>query len=74
MTIEEKKMIVRSVKLSNYEMNTLIDAGATLKRIFGRLTSKDNLSRCYNILSELECLIEEAGDNNNCIIEFKEDN
>ena len=73
MTINEKKMTVKAVQLSGYEMSTLRDGRKTLNLIFNRLASKDNLTRCYNIISELDLLIEELEENNNSLLEFKED-
>lgn len=73
MTINEKKMILKSVQLSGYEMGTLKEAKKTLNMIFARLTSKDNMTRCYNIITELDCLIEELDANNNNILEFIEE-
>ena len=73
MIINETKMFVRAVQLSGYEMSTLQDARKTLNLTFNRLTAKDNLTRCYNIISELDSLIEELEENNNSLLEFKED-
>ena len=73
MIINETKMFVRGVQLSGYEMNTLTDARKTLNLLFNRLTSKDNMTRCYNIISELDLLLEELEKNNNSLLEFRED-
>lgn len=73
MTINEKKMIVKSVQLSGYEMETLRDARLTLNLLFGRLTAKDNITRAANILSSIDNLIEELEENNNSILEFTEE-
>lgn len=73
MTINETKMTVKAVQLSGYEMNTLKDAKLTLNLLFGRLTSKDNITRAANILNGLEALIEELEENNNSILEFSEE-
>lgn len=73
MIINETKMFVRAVQLSGYEMSTLKDARKTLNLLFNRLTSKDNMTRCYNIISELDSLLEELEENNNNLLEFKED-
>ncbi len=70
MTINETKMLVKAVQLSGYEMNTLKDAKLTLNLLFGRLTSKDNITRAANILNGIESLIEELEENNNSILEF----
>lgn len=70
MTINETKMIVKAVQLSGYEMNTLKDAKLTLNLLFGRLTSKDNITRAANILNSIESLIEELEANDNSILEF----
>lgn len=74
MTVNEKKMTVKAVKLSGYEMNTLKDAKGTLKLLFGRLMAKDNITHVANMFNDLEGLIEELEDNNNSIIEFIEEN
>lgn len=74
MTIEERKMLVRSVTLSTYEVDTLKDAKGTLTILFGKLTSKDNITHIAHILNELEALIQELDENENHIMEFKEDN
>lgn len=73
MTINETKMLVKAVQLSGYEMNTLKDAKLTLNLLFGRLTSKDNITRAANILTGIEALIEELEENNNSILEFSEE-
>lgn len=73
MTINETKMTVKAVHLSGYEMSTLKDAKQTLKMLFGRLTAKDNITHVANMFNDLEGLIEELEDNNNSIIEFKEE-
>lgn len=73
MVINETKMFVRAVQLSGYEMSTLRDGRKTLNLLFNRLTSKDNMTRCYNIISELDNLLEELEENNNSLLEFKED-
>lgn len=70
MTINETKMTVKAVQLSGYEMNTLKDAKLTLNLLFGRLTSKDNITRAANILNGIEALIEELEENDNSILEF----
>ena len=70
MTIDERKMIVRSVTLSPYEVKTLHDAKGTLNLLFGRLTAKDNITHVAHILNELESLISELDDNANGILEF----
>lgn len=70
MTINEKKMIVKSVALSNYEMDTLRDAKKTLTMLFGRLTSKDNVNHVAAMITDLEQLLEELEENSNQIIEF----
>lgn len=72
MKINETKMTVKAVQLSAYEMGTLKEARKTLNMIFARLTSKDNMTRLYNIITELDCLIEELDTNNNSILEFIE--
>lgn len=74
MTIDETKMTVKAVQLSAYEMGTLKEAKKTLNMIFSRLSAKDNITRCYYILSGLNCLIEELEENNNSILEFIEEN
>lgn len=73
MTINERKMTVKAVRLSSYEMSTLKDAKLTLNLLFGRLTAKDNITRAANILNGLEALIEELEENNNSILEFSEE-
>lgn len=73
MIINERKMSMRAVQLSGYEMSTLKDAKLTLNLLFGRLTSKDNITRAANILNGLEALIEELEENNNSILEFSEE-
>lgn len=73
MIINEKKMIMKAVQLSGYEMNTLKDAKLTLNLLFGRLTAKDNITRAANILQGIEALIEELEENNNSILEFSEE-
>lgn len=73
MIINETKMFVRAVQLSGYEINTLTDARKTLNLLFNRLTSKDNMTRCFNIISELDNLLDELEENNNSLLEFKED-
>ena len=73
MTINETKMTVKAVQLSGYEMNTLKDAKLTLNLLFGRLTSKDNITRAANILNGIEALIEELEENDNSILEFSEE-
>lgn len=70
MTINEKKMLVKSVQLSNYEMDTLLDAKKTLEMLFGRLAAKDNVNHVAAMLTDLEQLLEELTENNNQIIEF----
>ena len=70
MIINEKKMLVKSVQLSNYEMDTLRDAKKTLNMMFGRLTAKDNVNHVAAMLTDLEQLLEELTENNNQIIEF----
>ena len=74
MTTEERKMLVRSVTLSAYEVDTLKDAKVTLTTLFGKLTAKDNITHIAHILNELEALIQELVENDNHIMEFKEDN
>lgn len=71
MTINEKKMLVKSVQLSNYEMDTLLDAKKTLEMLFGRLAAKDNVNHVAAMLTDLEQLLEELKTNNNQIIEFE---
>ena len=73
MTINETKMTVKAVQLSGYEMNTLKDAKLTLNLLFGRLTSKENITRAANILNGIESLIEELEENDNSILEFSEE-
>lgn len=73
MTINERQMTVKSVHLSEYEMETLRDAKLTLNLLFGRLTANDNITRAANILSSLDDLIEELEENDNSILEFKEE-
>lgn len=73
MIINETKMTMKAVQLSGYEMSTLKDAKLTLNLLFGRLTSKDNITRAANILNGLESLIEELEENNNSILEFSEE-
>ena len=70
MTINEKKMLVKSVQLSNYEMDTLRDAKKTLEMLFGRLAAKDNVNHIAAMLTDLEQLIDELTKNSNQIIEF----
>lgn len=70
MTINEKKMLCKSVQLSNYEMDTLRDAKKTLTMMFGRLISKDNVNHVAAMLTDLEQLLEELEKNGNQIIEF----
>ena len=70
MTINEKKMLVKSVQLSNYEMDTLRDAKKTLMMLFGRLISEDNVNHVSAMLTDLEQLIKELEENRNQIIEF----
>jgi hypothetical protein len=70
MVINETKTKVTAVQLSGYEMNTLNDAKKTLNMLFNKVTSRDNETRCYNILVELDGLIEELEENNNSILEF----
>lgn len=71
MTINEKKMLVKSLQLSNYEVDTLRDAKKTLTMMFGRLISKDNVNHVAAMLTDLEQLLEELKTNNNQIIEFE---
>lgn len=73
MTINEKKMTMKAVQLSDYEINTLKDAKYTLRMLFSRLTAKDNISHVVNMFNDLEGLIEELEDNNNSILEFTEE-
>lgn len=73
MTLNEKKMTVKAVQLSGYEMSTLKDAKQTLKILFGRLSARDNINHVANMFNDLERLIEELDDNNNSIIEFSEE-
>lgn len=73
MTINETKMTVKALQLSAYEMGTLKEARKTLNMIFNRLTSSDNMTRLYNIISGLDTMIEEMDANDNSILEFKED-
>lgn len=70
MTINEKKMLVKSVQLSHYEMDTLRDAKKTLEMLFGRLAAKDNVNHVAAMLTDLEQLIEELEKDGNQIIEF----
>lgn len=70
MTINEKKMIVKSVALSTYEMDSLRDAKKTLTMLFGRLASKDNINHVAAMITDLEQLLEELEENSNQIIEF----
>ena len=71
MTINEKKMLVKSLQLSNYEVDTLLDAKKTLTMMFGRLTAKDNVNHVAAMITDLEQLLEELKTNNNQIIEFE---
>ena len=73
MIINEKKMTVKAVQFSGYEVSTLKDAKQTLKMLFGRLTARDNITHVANILNGLEALIEELEENNNSILEFTEE-
>ena len=73
MTINETKMKLTSVQLSGYEMETLKEAKKTLNMLFNKVTSRDNETRCYNILVELDGLIEELEANKNSILEFHEE-
>lgn len=73
MTFNEKNMKMTSIQLSDYEMSTLKDAKKTLNLVFNRLTAKDNLNRCFGILSGLDDLIEELEANDNSILEFHEE-
>lgn len=73
MIINKKNMVVHSVTLSGYEMASLLEAKRTLTMLFGKLTAKENTTSIYNILSALDCLIEELEDNNNSILEFHEE-
>ena len=70
MTINEKKMLVKSLQLSNYEVDTLRDAKKTLNMMFGRLISKDNVNHVAGMLTDLEQLLDELETNGNQIIEF----
>ena len=70
MTINEKKMLVKSVQLSNYEMDTLHDAKKTLEMLFGRLMAKDNVNHVAAMITDLEQLLKELEENGNQIIEF----
>lgn len=70
MTINEKKMLVKSVLLSGYEMGTLRDAKGTLNLIFAKVTAKENITRIAHILQDMEDLIEELEENGNSILEF----
>lgn len=70
MTINEKKMLVKSLQLSNYEVDTLLDAKKTLNMMFGRLISKDNVNHVAGMLTDLEQLLKELENNGNQIIEF----
>lgn len=71
MTINEKKMVVKSLQLSNYEVYTLIDAKKTLNMMFSRLVAKDNVNHVAAMLTDLEQLLEELKTNGNQIIEFE---
>ena len=73
MTINETKMTMKAVQLSDYEMSSLKDAKLTLNLLFGKLTAKDNITRAANILNGLEALIEELEENDNSILEFTEE-
>lgn len=73
MTINETKMTVKALQLSGYEMGTLKEARKTLNIIFNRLTSSDNMTRLYNIISGLDVMIEELEANDNSILEFHEE-
>ncbi len=73
MTINEKKMNVRSVQLSSYEMASLRDTKAVLTVLFGKLTAHDNITHVAGMLTDMEMLIDELETNNNQIIEFLED-
>ena len=73
MTVNKNKMNVTALHLSSYEMNTLNDAKETLTMLFNKVTSRDNETRCYNILVELDGLIEELEANKNSILEFHEE-
>lgn len=73
MTFNETKMTVKAMQLSGYEMNTLKDARKTLNMVFNRLTSSENLNRCFTILSGLDDLIEELEANDYSILEFHEE-
>lgn len=70
MTINEKKMLLKSVELSHYEVNTLREARKTLNMLFGRLSAKDNVNHVAAMLTDLDQLIEELENNGNQIIEF----
>lgn len=70
MTINEKKMLVKSLQLSNYEVDTLRDAKKTLNMMFGRLISKDNVNHVAAMLTDIEQLLDELETNGNQIIEF----
>lgn len=70
MTINEKKMLVKSLQLSNYEVDTLRDAKKTLNMMFGRLKTKDNVNHVAAMLTDLEQLLKELEENGNQIIEF----
>lgn len=74
MTIKERKMQVRSVQLSSYEMESLRDTRAVLKVLFDKLTARDNINHVAGMLTDIEGLIDELEANTNQIIEFKEDN
>lgn len=71
MTINEKKMLCKSVQLSNYEMDTLRDAKKTLNMMFGRLIAKDNVNHVAAMLTDLDQLLDELENNGNQIIEFE---
>ena len=73
MIVNKQNMIVTSVMLSGYEMDTLNDAKKTLNFLFSRLTAKDNITRVAHILQALEDLIETLEENGNGILEFEED-
>ena len=73
MVVNKEKMIVQSVVLSGYEMETLYYAKKTLELLFGKLTAKDNITQVANILQALEDLIETLEENGNGILEFEED-
>lgn len=70
MTINEKKMLCKSLQLSNYEVDTLRDAKKTLNMMFGRLISKDNVNHVAGMLTDLDQLLDELETNGNQIIEF----